>query len=178
GYAALASDTRSRSYACNTESVRADCYSFDQTAPNFSQLCYDAARIATVETVARIGVQLQRLRLVNNGDSSPCAPSDIEKEYVTSSGPHPISGNDDRCTAAIRPLETHAGCAVTDLSTHLVRLAQAIKGLKDWCANDLSLSDGLCMRAVGHQIYTSLCHYYEESEYPYLDPAARIRLLS
>src|SRR5262249_61773698 len=64
-YEALPSDDASRSYMCNTALAMATCgaplgrtVAVGQSPPAFAQLCYDAARIVTVDTLTPIGKKL------------------------------------------------------------------------------------------------------------------------
>src|SRR5262249_4902844 len=79
-YEALPSDDASRSYMCNNALAMATCgaplgrgVAAGQSRPGSAQLCYDAARIVTVDTLTPIGKKLACLFQSSNPAASAAA---------------------------------------------------------------------------------------------------------
>ena len=164
-YEALPSDDASRSYMCDNALAMAACGApHGRTvaaggSPGFAQLCYDAARIVTVETLTPIGKKLACLFQ----SSSPAASAKAQ----CAGGPaqQPATGADvatappvDDCRTVIAAPAAHGAHAVRGILTFLKEVADHPKA---WCGRDVATADDrrLYMRAFVHRIYDYRCQY-------------------
>lgn len=167
-YEALPSDDASRSYMCANALAMAACGApLGRTvaaggSPGFAQLCYDAARIVTVETLTPIGKKLACLFQ----SSSPAASAAAQ----CAGGPagQPATGADaatatpvDACRADIAAPAAHGAHAVRGILTFLKEVASHPKGPKPWCSREGATADDrrLYLRAFVHRIYDYRCQY-------------------
>ena len=157
-YQALPSDDGSRAYMCNNALALAACGApLGRTVaagapPGFAQICYDAARIVTVDTLRPIGKKLACL--FESGDAAnataQCGAS------PTQAGAEAAPA-EDCATVLARPVPNGAH-AVRDIGSLLKQLADAPK---TWCSRNPASADDrrLSLRALVHRVYDYRCQY-------------------
>ena len=162
-YQALPSDDGSRAYMCDNALALAACGAPQgRTAaagqpPGFAQLCYDAARIVTVDTLRPIGKKLACLF-----PSSDAAAATTTCASGSSGGPAPGAGvrgtlSPENCSIDLSPPAADGAHAVRDILTFLKEVAAAPK---TWCGKDAPDDDRrLYLRAFVHRIYDYRCQY-------------------
>jgi uncharacterized protein YjbI with pentapeptide repeats len=174
-YSSLPQDQQSRSLVCGNNLLLATCQSDQDLLRkpddpiNFSQLCYDAARILTVETWKDIAETLQYLV----GDPTQCLAG--LEQLTTTAGLDPARF-DSSCTSNEQIPHVVRNCAASDLDSYLVHLLRTVKDSPDWCSNSERPHNGLCLRGVTFVVYDALCQPYRERPANYLDAAEYTKL--
>jgi len=142
-------------------------------SPNFSQLCYEAARIVTTDTWHWIGWQLEQLVTISFGDKTECAAkmkSPEEKMQPTAGGLYTVRDGDP-CADGDTPPTDEVACKGTtteayfdDLSSYLDNLSSRMKKPSDWCGSDPTGDVGLCARAFAYWAYDMRCQYAKQRQ--------------
>jgi uncharacterized protein YjbI with pentapeptide repeats len=166
-YEALPSDDSSRSYMCDNALAMAACGApLGRTvaaggSPGFAQLCYDAARIVTVETLTPIGKKLACLFQSSSSAASATAQCAGGPQQSASGADGASAPGVDDCRMDIAAPAAHGAHAVRGILTFLKEVANHPKGPKRWCAGDAATADDrrLYMRAFVHRIYDYRCQY-------------------
>src|SRR5262249_55463911 len=126
-YQALPSDDGSRAYMCDNALALATCGAPQgRTAaagqpPGFAQLCYDAARIVTVDTLRPIGKKLACLFPSSDtaAATATCAAG-ATSPPATSAGPRSTPPAED-CSTPLNPPVADGAHAVRDILTFLTQ---------------------------------------------------------
>jgi hypothetical protein len=128
-------------------------------SPGFAQLCYDAARIVTVETLTPIGKKLACLF----PSSSPAASATAQcaggpAQQPATNADAPAAPPIDDCHTVIAAPAGDGAHAVRGILTFLKQVADHPKA---WCGRDAATADArrLYMRAFVHRIYDYRCQY-------------------
>jgi hypothetical protein len=151
---------------CNNALAMASCgaplgrtVAAGQSPPGFAQLCYDAARIVTVETLTPIGKKLAclfqstspggaaRAQCVGGAPNPPAAAS-----------ADPNASSTDECRTVIAPPPADGAHAVRGILTFVREVSDHPKA---WCSKDGATPDDrrLYLRAFVHRIYDYRCQY-------------------
>src|SRR5262249_53070592 len=118
-YQALPSDDGSRAYMCNNALALAACGApLGRTvaagaAPGFAQICYDAARIVTVDTLRPIGKKLACL--FQSGDAANATPQCGASPAPAGAGAAPA----EDCATVLAPPVPNGAHAVRDIRSSL-----------------------------------------------------------
>src|SRR5262245_16717885 len=145
-YEALPSDDASRSYMCNNALAMATCgaplgraVAAGQSPPGFAQLCYDAARIVTVDTLTPIGKKLACLFQ----SSSPAGPATAQ----CAGGPanQPATGTVAANATPVDECRTVIAAPAAD-GAHAVRgIVMFVRQVSDypkaWCGKETATED-------------------------------------
>ena len=165
-YESLPSDDASRSYMCDNALAMASCgaplgrtVAAAQSPPGFAQLCYDAARIVTVETLTPIGKKLACLFQSSSPRAAAraqCAGGAPSQPAAGAADPNPPSV--DECRTVIAPPATDGAHAVRGILTFVRAVSDHPKA---WCSKDAATPDDrrLYLRAFVHRIYDYRCQY-------------------
>jgi len=100
---------------------------------NFAQLCYDAARIVTIQTWSPISRKLRELVKVDAGYPNYCFATPAASNIATTISPR----------------------AAADFHSYIKVLADAMKKPEDWCDEPARMR--ICMRAFAFEVYDSIC---------------------
>jgi uncharacterized protein YjbI with pentapeptide repeats len=163
-YEALPSDDASRSYMCDNALAIATCgapqgrTAATGQSPGFAQLCYDAARIVTVETLRPIGKKLACL-FPSSSPAAPaaaCAGGPADQPVTGASVPTPLPVED--CGTAIAAPTADGAHAVREILTFLKQVADHPKA---WCGKDAADENDrrLYLRGFVHRVYDYRCQY-------------------
>jgi hypothetical protein len=127
--------------------------------PGFAQLCYDAARIVTVDTLTPIGKKLACLFQ----SSGPGASSTVQ--CTGGPGRKPTAGTGGPIASPVEDCGTVGTAPAVD-GAHAVRdilsfLQQVEAHPKAWCGQGAANADDrrLYMRAFVHRVYDYRCQY-------------------
>ena len=129
--------------------------------PGFAQLCYDAARIVTVDTLTPIGKKLACLFQSSGPAASGAAQctGGPARQPPTAAGAPVVTSPVEDC-GAIRSAPAADGAhAVRDIQTFLQQVTTYPKA---WCGQGVANADDrrLYMRAFVHRIYDYRCQYH------------------
>src|SRR5262249_43427971 len=128
-------------------------------SPGFAQLCYDAARIVTVETLTPIGRKLACLFQSSSpagAITAQCAggPANQPAPGAIAPAATPV----DECRTAIAPPAEDGAQAARGIVPFVKQVAAHPKA---WCLGDTATREDrrLYMRAFVHRIYDYRCQY-------------------
>src|SRR5215475_968979 len=163
-YQALPSDDGSRAYMCDNALTLAACGAPQGRtvatggAPGFAQLCYDAARIVTVDTLRPIGKKLACLFPSSDpaAATTTCAGGSSARPATGAEMPNALPAED--CSTGLSPPVPDGTHAVRDILTFLKEVEAYPKA---WCGKEAVDADDrrLYLRAFVHRIYDYRCQY-------------------